>query len=1420
MDRSFNGTQNRFVLVALRNALNKHNINFVDDENTYDTEIFKNHLKDLKLLKEDIIRNRNQSKELIKNFLEFFFISNGDRSCNFDIFYDKCLHIIYRYLIAYKEINDILYGKKLNERRKAINVANSGASHATNNKRNKNISKNEEEKICENDNDLLYNLINKNLLIYKNKFLFDYDNDSEIYTSSEEEIVIEGRPLKKKSKNAGTRRDDDRNDKNILVDTCNLSVENVNESDTFENGNEGPGFRRMKKRDKVTRSCENRRINLLNRYPAYLRDLIRIVKVAKKREKKILQINFLNKYGDDIDRNKMNTLFNKLYLYMCYMNNKNYIEKKKKRMLYRIVRHNMLKHFYKNHEIFLEKLMKKKNLYNNLSIENVEKLFLSHSCRSSSNSSGGGNDFSAKSSKECKVCKEKMKMLFYITFYDNLNYSPILKNPNIKELKEKNLLTHIFVLKKEKRKTINVTYDICYHGDMNIYMLSKNDIFCYILHENYLKNNLNDLLQRIKNGSKGYNLLYVIFNKYKNKNFLNLKKFKRYLEARNSNTSSRTGSVTANSMTYKGDCLSLRDSFYDILKNNIIKDENKSNIFFDKLFHSFYNILYTRGINISKSSVRPVKKKDVELLNMDEQNSDSDDYLLVDSANGFDKQPNHKNGTNFMMQVKYKKVQLSAIKEVQKKYMNVKEMNDIDDRYIEDGVWQNNDLFNYHYLGCVRTRGENDQGSKRNNQDQKMEGEFHEKQQENSLSTFEKYLSKVNNEIGIVVNSDDSDEDLLCNHGKEKLLMNYLKGKSYRSANEIGKRNDVLILEKQKIEDIKKNVIVHPLINSKCIGFKINVNDIANRNLDIYCINNGEYVNAYKNTVSYLKNQITPDMKKNYMEFLNVKNKIKKKEMKMNTVNNLLTNKDGWKNRTCYINSGNIDSIDSKKSNTVKEYIVVIEENIQEDEYKIDIYNYAELTAYIVNSKKEKKKEFYWNFIRNEIYSHKWLNKLQFKIQNYSNMYVNSYFKKNHLRSIKEYLYGLIINLYYKNIYDISLNIQLSKYYVHYDPTKEYVLKNIHNNLNQLYENVMKCIQSDILNNTSYMETNRITGEAIKFRISDYLMNYRWFECPRNNEANEANEANDPLQGESKNNLDDMVCKYRSIFLFYLLYIYPKFLYILNVIQIKNFKEYIKHMLPEKDDQHVQDAQKDFTSQRKMLRNAKNNHIDVTKEENEVAIDFYLPRYVKNKNEVSILSSFDLPNILLTNFTDKFEKTLFLNVLNGLTKIETVNDEMHPICFKTLTHFTKNEFYPIRKKLTNSHLALIFAVLNSYLCFATAEHSTFFNANKIGSFMIHKSSKQELKRYMKLKSEGKNYFPTDFLHKFLESFLLKKEQNFIVSDKHKCKLMIYILLIQLCLMDNALPVQLTLINRNTASLLSKLNFSIVDKSLLTFNLET
>ncbi|KJP86908.1 hypothetical protein AK88_03417 [Plasmodium fragile] len=1387
MDNTLSTTANRVVLVALRNSLNRHNINFVDDENTYNTEILKSHLKDLKLLKEDIIRKRNQSKQAIRNHLESFFISEGDRSCNFDVLYDKCLNIITRYLVAYKEINDILLGRKVSDGDEVGNHGRVNTSPGKRSKGRKSNVKSEEEQNGEDKDSLLYDLINKKLLIYNNKFLFDYDDDSEIYTSSEEEILIEGRPLRKKK----------RSDR---VSKSSSSVDNTNETDSLASAEMRDSqeatrmWAKREKKDKVLRKCEKRRINLLNRYPMYLRDLIKIVKVAKNREKKNLQISFLSKYGDDVDRNKMNALFNKLYLWRCYMNNKGYMEKKRRRMLYRIVRHNMLKHFYKNHDIFLEKLVKKKNAYNNLSVENVKKLFLSHEC--------SGNSSSGKLNKECKVCKEKMKMLFYVTIYENLNYLSVLDNPNVMAFKERHLLTHLLMNKREKRKTVNVNYDICFHADKHIYILSKNDIFCDVLHENYLKNSFNDLLQRIKDGSKGYNLLYVIFNKYKHKNYLNLKKIKKYFDERNSNTSSRTSNISANSMTYKGDCLSLRDSFYDILKSNIIKDENNSSIFFDKLFHSFYNVLYSRTYNApSRGNFRSSRKKEIELLNVDEHKSDSDDFMLIDSASGFVKEPTYKTGTNFMMQVKHKKVHKSSIKELQQKYLNVKQMNDIDDRYIEDGAWQNNTLPSYHYMGCVGKKEGFCQDKYSPEEDEECSG----------LGAFERYINKINEEVAIVVNSDDSDEDVLCCHGKEKLLMNYLKGKTHRNGSEIGNRNENITLERSRVENIRKNIIVHPLINSKCIGFKINVNDIANRNLDVYCINNEEYVKAYKNTISYLKNQITPEMKKNYTDFQNLKSKIKKKEMRIHAFNDMLRNKSLGQNQACYINSGQTDSTGAKKNNTVTEYMVVIEENVQEEKYKIDIYNYAELTAYIVNSKEEKKREFYWNFIRNEIYSHKWMNKLQFKIQNYSNMYVNSFFKKNHLKSIKEYLYGLIINLYYQNIYDVSLNIQLSKHYGHYDPTKEYVLKNIHQNLNELYENVMKCIQSDILSSTCFMDTSRITGEQIKCRINDYLMNYRWLECQPDDEAKES------FQGERKKNIDDMICKYRTVLLYYLLYIYPKFLYILNIIQVKNFKEQIKSTLPEKDDQHVQEAQKDFTSQKKMLKKAKNNHVDVVKEEgNENVLDFYLPPYVKNGK--NILSSFDLSNILLASFNDNFERTLFQNVLSGVTKMDSVKDEMHPTCLKTMEHFIKNESYSIKKKLSSSQLAMVFAVLNAYLCFATAHHSLFFNANNLGKFLLHKKSKLEFERYTKFTAQGKSYFPSDFRHRFLETFLLKKDQNFIVSDKLKCKLMIYILLIQLCLMDNFLPVQLTLINRNTAALLTRLNFSIVDKSLVTFNL--
>ncbi|CRG94737.1 conserved Plasmodium protein, unknown function [Plasmodium gallinaceum] len=1285
------------VLVSLKKGLNKNNINFIDYEDKYDFNVLKNHLKDLKKLKEDVIKSKNESKELIKDNLDKFLYDYNEKNCNFDVFYDKCLQIIERYLIIYKEINELFLKKDLNKDNESfINPDNSFSSSEKN--KNKLYEKQKKKS-------LLNELIDNNILIHNNKFLFDYDDDSEIYTSSEEEIVIEKNCLKKINFKNNKNENNMNNSDDLSNNESKISIKSEDNCTKTE-------------KYKVENNYKKTKINLLNRYPSYLRDLIKIVKNSKKREKRILQIKLLNKHCKNMEIGKINTLFYKIYLYNCYLYNKSYIKKKKRRILYRILRYNMLNYCYNNHDIFFEKMLKKKNKYNSLSKENIEKLFIPHDCTNSV--------------KTCKSCKENIKILFYITIYDNLNYPLILKNSKVN--KKINLLTHIFI-NKEKCNPINVDYDIVYHQNKYIYMTTKNNIFCHILHANYLKDNFNDLLLRIKKGSKGYNLLNVIFNKYKNNNFLSFKKLKKYLED-----------------TKNQNILCFSDDFYDVLKPNIINDENYSNVFFDKIFFNFYNLLYTDKTGITRES-RLQKKKPIEIIK-NEEDDDSDDFLYLDSRNNIKKISNN----DYLINQISSNDDILSFNGMNKKYMNVKKIKNIDDKYIDD-VWDCN-IYKYRYIAnykCNNRKNDN----------------VH-------CNSFENYLNKINEEIAIVLDSDDSDNDIKNSFGKVKNLMNYLKGKNYKNSNT---NNKINILEKSNMLHLKKNFIIHPLINSKCIGFKIEVDDISDRKLDIYCINNSEYVNIYKNTIDYLKNNINENIKKNYNEYKNIKHVLKKKE-KLNGV---------------YQNFNKVENyINSKSNNTINEYIVVIDENIEEETYKIDIYNYAELTTYIVNSKKEKKKEFYSNFVRNEIYSHKWINRLQFKLLNYSNFYKNSFFKKNHMRLIKDYLYGLLINSYYENIYDVSLNLLLSKHYEHYDPSKQFVLKNMSYNINQIYESLMNSIKNDIMNNKSIIDGNNVTEENMQLKVNDYLLNYKW---------------ND----ENKDFSNKIIDKYRFILLYYLLYLYPKFLYILNIIQIQNFKDEIKITLPLQEEQQMKEIQKDFTSEKKILKSAKHNKIE-NHEEKEIQKDFYIPPYIKNRKDNNILNSFSLQSLLLVNFYERFENSLFLNILNKNIDIESVQKEIHPICYKTLIYYNKNESLSIKKKLTIPQLSTLFIILNSYLSFATIQHYSFFNKNNIWKFLIYKFSETEKKKACELISNGDSYFPSSFLQNFMDTFLVKQNDRFIVTDKIKCKLMIYILLIQLCITDNTLPISLSLINRNTGNLLNKLNFSIKDK-IITFNLQ-
>ncbi|SBT42788.1 hypothetical protein, conserved [Plasmodium ovale wallikeri] len=1390
-----------YTLVLGGTTINKKNVSFIENEDTYNSEILRDHFKNMKMLKEDIMKKRNASKITLKNQIESFSFDDSISKCNFDAFYDKCLQIINRYLLMYKEVYDVLAERKLPGGRAEYGAKfddSKGDPRKENYKdcneqkhRNRSSSgstTSNAHSIDSNDcvGDLLYSLAEKNQLIHHNRFLFDYDVDSEIYTSSEEEIVIDGAARKRIRCNKGDNYKYE-DEKNGLVGDSKDTLKSEEECDEYMD---------VVVNDTSRRRFEKRKINLLSRYPAYLRDLIRIVKIAKNREKKILLIKFLNKHMEDADRSTLHTLFNKLYLKNCYMNNKNYFEKKKKRLLYRIVRHNMLNYIYNNHDIFLEKLLKKSSNYNNLSVENIKNLFDSHECTYSDG-------------KTCKTCGEKIKLLFYIMFYDNLNYRSILKNANYKVNKMKHLLTHIFIKKKERRKTVNVEYDICYHKDKYVYMLSKNNIFCHILHENYIRNNFNDLLLRIKNGSKGYNLLHIIFNKYKNKHYLDVKKLRLLLDS--SPTSSK-GHIKKSE-----EKMSLRESFYDILQNKIvnggeIKGEKNADIFLDKFFSNFYELLFNaKGQNVKERQI--FKDMEMKFIDKHMDNSDSDDTFLLNSIseNPNQRRSDQKYATDLMTQIKRKNFQHVSIKKISKLYANVKAMKNVDDIYIDENTWDNNTFPKYYYINKTERAGDRDGEAQR--VDVNVSGKaatagkaaiadtLSTSGEEISAgtggiagylsNTFEQYLEKLNEEIAIVVNSDDSDEEMKNSYGKTKHLMNYLQGRNYELPTNISNERNNAILERSKVANLSRNIILHPLINSKCIGFKISVHDITNRKLDMYCINNDEYVNAYRNTINYLKNNVNAEMKKNYTEYRNMKKQIKQNQINPRKVSESIW-RDGNRN---YINNA------QNNENRICEYIVVIDENVDDDKYKIDIYNYADLTTYIVNSKKEKKKEFYANFIRNEIYTHKWINKLQFKLQNYSNIYKNSFFKKKHLKVLMNYLYGLLVNVYYEKRYDLSKNLLLSSYYGHYDPTKQFNLKNISYNVNQIYEKLIQSIRGDIINNKYIRDGNNITEENIQLLVNDYLLNYKW-------------------DHENRKFFDTLIDKYRYIFLYYLLYTYPKFLHILNIIHVNNFKENIKMALPEQDDKHVQDSQKDYSSQKKTLKSAKKNLITMEYEEKEDPRKFYLPFYMKYENNEDILNAFSLENLLLIDFTESFGTSLFFNILKGTINIQDVQNEIHPVCYKTILYYVNNKnSSSIKNKLTMSQITILFIILNAYICFVTSSENTFFTKFNIWKYMIYERSVKERNTATKLFEEKNSYFPLNFLVKFLETFLLKKNQHYIFTEKMKRKLMIYILLIQLCLTDNKLPVHLSLVTMSMGDILKKLNFYLIDREKISFNLK-
>ncbi|SOS81366.1 conserved Plasmodium protein, unknown function [Plasmodium sp. gorilla clade G1] len=1402
MEEGRNDSRNSLVLVSLKRGLNKSNINFIEDDEKYNAEILKGHLRDLKKLKEKVIKKRNESKNIIKRDLDDFLFDHVETNCNFDHFYDNCLEIIQRYLYTYKNLNDIMInGQKKYMQYEKCNIKESVDNNDYNNCGSNN---NIQSESYHNDNKELYNMIDNNLFIHNNKFIFDYDDDSEIYTSSEEEIIID-----KKIRN------------NFIKNKNNEDKLNNIRNNLSNNNNDSCNIKLKPKKGKDNNIYKQKKIDLLNRYPIYLRELIKIIKTSKKREKRILQINFFKKNMELADKYNLNKLFHKLYLSNSYENNKIYVEKKKRRILYRMVRYNLLDYIYNNHDILLEKLLiKNKNKldtsnkndhHNNVILENVKKLFQSHECNS-------------KSIKGCKKCKENVKLLFYILIQENLNYSPLGEmekcnniNNNNNNNNSPNLLTHILMknrdseIKKKKNKNINeytnttikpinVEYEISYHENMSIYMLSKNNIFCHILHENYIKENFNDLLIRIKNGSIGYNLLHLIFNKYKSANFLNYKKLKRTVENNLKGHINNNNNNNTNNMNPSHPSLHMSNNFFDILKSNITNDENYSSVFFDKLFHNFYDVLYTDKNNYVKEN-KSLTKKDIEIVNLGEEETDMEDLYHVDEQNNLKHITYNRNITerqsvtinnmrnsinntrnsisNMRNSINIKNMNSLSLNQIYKNYINIKKITNIDEQFIDD-TWDNSNktASKYHFINKENIHMNDRQFEKIN------------------YNSFDTYLNKINNQVAVVVDSDDSDEDVKCNYGKAKNLLNFLKGKSYKTLTDLHRNN---IIETYKINHIKKNFILHPLINSKYIGFKINCNDISNRNIDIFCINNNEYVNAYKNTIEYLKNNLSTDIRKNYNDYKNMKNQIssrRKRSISDMEFNNFYNNNNNNNN-----NNNSKNYINNKNKYNINEYIVIIDENVEEEKYKIDIYNYSELSAYIVNSKEEKKKEYYSNFIRNEIYSHKWINRLQFKLQNYCNLYKNSFFKKKHMKLIKDYLYGIIINSYYENIYDVSLNLLLSNHYNHFDLSKQHVLKNISYNINQIYEQLIKNVRSDILNN-QYIKNEyyNITEQNLQIKINEYLLNYRW-------------------NSENSKFFDTLIDKYRHILLYYILYTYPKFLYIFNIIKIKHFREEIKLALPEQEDEHVKEAQKDYTSQRKMLRSAKNNQLEINNEETKpFEVDFYLPFYVKNRKDNNILNSFSLQSLLLVGFYESFETPLFSSILYEQTNIETVKNDIHPLCYKMILYFQKNTSFLIKKKLALKQLSILFCILNSYLSFATLQHASFYTQKNLSRFLIFKNSQREINRLNELYSNGNYYFPTNFLHKFLDTFLLKKDNAYIMTEQYKCKLMVYILLIQLCLTDNALPLNLSLINRNTGLILRKLHFSIKDKNIITFNL--
>ncbi|VWU50732.1 conserved protein, unknown function [Hepatocystis sp. ex Piliocolobus tephrosceles] len=1678
MDRfKRNATRRESAIVYAKKTVDKSKVNFIEKECSYNNELLREHANVLNILKNVVVTQITSARKRIVKQLDDLLFFDNKRSRNFDEFYDKCINIIEHYLIVYNEINGIVKSKAKNKRignfanpqlisfnkdngivnntynvndLNSANGYNGSVNESANESANENANSSDDnkKKMCKKNSNIFYKLVEKNKTIHNNAFLFDYDDDSEIYTSSDEEIVLEINPtsINKLSqdynKSKKYKKGKKTNKKVVVYDKYTFSKEN---KDNY-----------IKKHETTNTNYTNRengvvkKIKLLNRYPLYLRELIHIVKSAKQIEKKALNISFLKKnmlVSSNI--NKLNSIFEKLYQYNYYLHNKKYVLKKRRRLLYRIIRYNMLNHFYNNHDLIMEQVLKKNNQRFNLSIESIQQIFENNKCTCVY----GDNDNINANPILCKMCQTKIKKLFYLICFHNFNYAPIYKNNQInkKLVKPKKLLTHVFMksnvssfmsssnfvgkgkkigLSNEDSKHINVEYDIQYYEDKYIYIVSQNNIFCHIFHEDYLKNNFNNFVCRIKNGSKGYIPLNLILNKYKNKKFLNSKKIKQLLEY--NKTSRKNSNVDISSQLNK---LNVNDSFYDTLKTKLKKNGNDTNIFYNDIFTKFYNALHISLGNTQESYLKRFKQ-DIEYVDFTKDcDYSSDDNSVVlseifskakqsvdskeNSTNNLNKNhpnhpnhpnktnhPNHPNKTNHPNhpnKTKDSNNRLTSspllLNKINKEYMNLKKMSCIDELFVDENTWENNKHKNYCYLTM---HGNNEMDSSDNSGDDSdnmlEKKKKKKKKKNNNLSSFNEYLKEINSEIAIIENSDDSDENLKNNNEKTKKLLKYLKRSPITARNNIVNnmsnntnlkrslsRNNTLIissstnpniLERRKVHNIKKNMIIHPLINSKNIGFKINVNDIGNRQLDIYCINNNEYVKAYKNTFDYLKNHMNTAIQQKYNTF---------SSMKKQRINNGLgessycdNSKEKEETYYSYINDLN------ETEKNIKEYIVVIDENIEEEKYKIDIYNYAELDAYIVDSKKEKKKEFYSNFIKNQIYSHKWINKLQFKLQNYNNIYNNSYFKKEHINTVLEKIYTLLNNTYYKNMYDISFNLLSRHNYKHYELSNSYMLTNLNHSINQIYINILNSILNDVINAscvtkssqylielqniingnlqlsdlqlhdlqlhdlqlhdiqlhddkmssntiptdtiptdtiptdtiptdtiptdtiptdtiptdtiptdtipTDTMQTDRtsfdneipvdsamsedIIARNLKFaasiqgtviiqhQIAEFLLNNKW---------------DKKLNGI---NMDKNLEQYRFIFLYYLLYVYPKFLHIMKIIKTKNCMEYMKFSIPDNEDQHVHDTQVDYTTQKKTLRDIKKNTIMESMDENKEKVNLnklFLPSFIKkrtNKKDIFVLNNFLLTNILLVNFSEKLHYELFINVLNDTVSMDAIINEIHPICFKTLYYYKKysndnssssndnssssnnnnsnsndnssnsndnssnsndnnnnsndnttndnsssssNNNNLVNCNFTQEQLATLFFILNSYLSFVATPNNIYFNEQNIWKFLIYKNSRKEKNKAQQLILNKGHYFPWNFLNNFLQTFLHKKENKYVYTQQMVVKLMTYILLIQLIITDNKLPIQLAFVNKNMRAILQPLNFAIIDTKFITFN---